>query len=323
MTMLTLLASTASQAALRVGPRDAAPYLLKEILVEEGALWYDAETWLGGLNGEVQYSPSEKRLYWRKGKTASELGVEAPFAVVNGRPLSPSDAPKMVGARIAVTERFIKTNGVEFVGIDFKTTQAEARLTPRIVIDPAYGGDDQGPRTIDQVQAKKVTLSLAKTIAETFLREGYEVRLTRTDDVPMNNTRRAAVANNWNSDLFLSLAISGDRRPQAKGFETFYPPEPSPEADSHRWDAAQKGVSERSRKWAAVVENATGSALSMPDRGATELPNPLLASIDCPAAMLVLGNASSLQEIEMLIDEASRQKLADALVDAANRFLSK
>lgn len=322
MTLLALLASAAAYASLRIGPRDAAPYLLKELTREDGMAWYDAETWLDGLNGEVQYSQADRKLYWRKGRTASELSLSAPYAVINGKPQGSADQPRLLGPRLAVSERFIKDSGVEFAGVDFKITLTEGALTKRVVIDPGYGGDDPGPRTVDQVPAKKITLAVAKTIAESFLREGYEVRLTRTDDIPITNTRRASIANNWNADIFLSIQISGDKRPLAKGFEVFYPPQPS-EADPHRWDAAQKGIAERSRKWAAEVESATGSALIMVDRGAKELSGPLLGVVDCPAAMLVVGNANSQQEMEMLINESARRKLADALVDGANRFLAR
>lgn len=322
MTLFALLASGAF-GALRVGPKDAAPFLLQELEIESGIAWYDAEIWLTGLNGEVQFSSNDRKIYWRKGKTSGELGVAAPYVTVNGKPVAPADPPRMMGARIAVSERFIKLNGPVFAGIDFKTGPADARLNRRVVIDPAYGGDDPGPRTVDQVQAKKITLAVAKSIAESFLKEGYEVRLTRTDDVPVNVSRRAAVANNWGSDIFLSVQISGDKRPLAKGFEVFFPAEPSPDADHYRWDAAQKGVAERSRKWAAEVKSAAGSALPMPNRGTAELMSPLLSAIDCPAALLVVGNANSQQEMEILIGETSRVKLADAIVDAANRFLSR
>lgn len=319
---LLIWATTASlAAALRIAPRDAAPYLLSEVATEDNTWWYDAETWLSGLNGEVSSSESKQRLYWRKGKVTAEVGIEAPYAVRDTRPITPPDQPRMIGGRLAVSERFIRSVGTELLGTDFKVDLAESQLTRRIVIDPAYGGEDFGPRSVDQTPSKKAVLALAKVIAESFLREGFDVKLTRTEDVPLTSSRRAGVANNWNSDLFLSIQLSGDKRPNAKGFEVFYPPSPPPEIDPNRWDAAQKGVAGRSRLWAEEIRKAAAASLTSFDRGAVALPSPLLSAVECPAAILVVGNVGFTQEVEFLQNDSSRLKLADQLVAAAKNFL--
>lgn len=324
-TVFFLLAVTVGQgfAALRIGPKDAAPFLLKEVAVEEGVGWFDAQTWLNGLNGEATYSAQERRLFWRKGKVSAELGVSAPFVVREGRPLASAEPPRLIGSRLAVSEKFIRESGADFAGVDFRIDSGEGRLTRRIAIDAAYGGSDFGPRAVDETPTKKLVAALARTIAESFLREGFEVRMTRTDDVPLTTARRAAIANNWNSDLFLSVQVSGDRRPLAKGYEVFFATPPSLGSDPNRWDAGQKPYADHSRRWAEEIKAALGSALPTFDRGATMVSSPLLSAVTCPAAIIAAGNVNSASELELLMNEAVRRKIADALVDAANRFLSR
>lgn len=321
--LLIVSLTPAAFAGLRIAPKDASPFYLKEVATEDSTAWYDAETWLMGYKGETEYSLAEHRLTFRKGRLVAELKAEAPFATRDGRGVNVVDQPRLHGGRLVVSERLIRANGQELTGLDPKIEIVVGEPTKRIVIDPAYGGDDFGPRGADGTPAKKPVLAFAKALAESFYRAGYAVRLTRTDDVPINTVRRAAIANNWNADLFLSVEVSGDRRPQARGFEVFYPPWPSPELDSHRWEAAQKGVAERSRQWAEFVRTAVGATTSNFDRGAGELPSQLLSAIDCPAALLVAGNVAWGQEADILTNENARRRLADELVNAANKFLSR
>lgn len=321
--LILVALAAGADASLRIGPKDAAPYLIKEVAVEEGVGWYDAQTWLSGLNGDARYSASERRLFWRKGKTGSEMGLTPPLLARDGRPLATGDGPRLIGGRLAVSEKFIRESGADFAGVEFRVDSADGRLTRRIAIDPAYGGSDFGPRSVDETPTKKVVLALSRSIAETFLQEGFEVRMTRTDDVPLTVARRAAIANNWNADLFISVQVSGDKRPLAKGYEVFYPPAPPAGADPNRWDAGQKPVADSSRRWADEIKGALGSALPTFDRGATMVPSPLLSSVACPAAIISVGNVNSATELELMLNESVRRKIADALVDAANRFLSR
>lgn len=318
-----LFAAHAAKASLRVAPRDAAPFYLTEVMIENNTSWYDAETWLSGLRGEVNYSESEKKLYWRKGQTASELAATAPFAVRGGRALSPADPPRMIGGRLSVSENFIRSNGNDFTGSDAAVEVLSGQPTRRVAIDPAYGGDDGGPKTVEGVPVKKLILAFAKQLAVEFSKAGYDVRLTRTDDVPLTAARRAAIVNNWGADLFISLEAGGDPRPHVKGFEVFHQTPPTAEADPARWGMGQKNAGTRSAALAEDIRKHMSTVPGTLDRGVRTISSPLLGAVDCPAVVLVLGNILSAQELELLTNDSSRLNIAGALVGAAGGFLSR
>lgn len=321
--LASALAAADAAASLRVAPRDAAPFYLQEVAIENNTSWYDAETWLSGLKGEVNYSETEKRLYWRKGQVSSELGAAAPFAVRMGRVLMPADEPRMIGGRLSVSENFIKTNGNDFTGFEASVEVLAGLPTRRVAIDPAYGGDDGGPRTVDGIPVKKFILAFAKQLAEQLMRAGYDVRLTRTDDVPLTAARRAAIVNNWGADLFISIEASGDPRPHAKGFEVFHMTQVFSEADPAKWNMGQKNVFPRSRALAEELRKGLSTVPGTLDRGVRPVSSPLLAAVDCPGALVVLGNILSAQELELMTNDSSRRKIVDALVAAAGGFLSR
>src|SRR5207249_185236 len=76
-----------------------------------------------------------------------------------------------------------------------------------IVIDPGHGGTDSGISTTGALE-KDLTLAIARKLRPILQsRLGATVLLTRDSDVPLNSEGRAAVANNNQADLFISLHI--------------------------------------------------------------------------------------------------------------------
>lgn len=78
----------------------------------------------------------------------------------------------------------------------------------RIVLDPGHGGDayqrgfKRGPTGVREAE---MNLRVARYLREFLLAAGCEVRLTRESDHDISHARRAAAANDWPADLFISL----------------------------------------------------------------------------------------------------------------------
>jgi len=92
----------------------------------------------------------------------------------------------------------------------------------RIIIDPGHGGHDPGAMH-GKLREKDITLDVAvrlKQILETEL--GYEVLMTREQDVFVPLEQRTAFANSNNADLFVSVHVNSSRNKQARGVETYY-----------------------------------------------------------------------------------------------------
>jgi N-acetylmuramoyl-L-alanine amidase len=78
----------------------------------------------------------------------------------------------------------------------------------KICLDPGHGGDAHKrgyKRGGTGVREAEVNLRVAKYLREFLVTAGAEVLLTRAADVDVSLAERAAIANEWDADLFISL----------------------------------------------------------------------------------------------------------------------
>lgn len=76
----------------------------------------------------------------------------------------------------------------------------------RIVIDAGHGGHDTG-KIVDELTESAVNLSIAKKVKILAEQQGVEVILLREDNKFISLTDRAAMINDLNPDLFISIHI--------------------------------------------------------------------------------------------------------------------
>jgi N-acetylmuramoyl-L-alanine amidase len=94
-----------------------------------------------------------------------------------------------------------------------------------IVIDPGHGGmtkvDGSDPNHASGPSGlleKTVTLDVARRMANELTKTGHTVVLTRTADINLGLTARAAVAKTIKADVFLSIHFNGyDKKTQGTG----------------------------------------------------------------------------------------------------------
>ena len=79
-----------------------------------------------------------------------------------------------------------------------------------VVIDPGHGGSDPGITSPSGILEKQITLELARMITEQ-LSDQYQPLLTRTRDMDLAATDRAAFANQNKADLYLSIHLHTQR----------------------------------------------------------------------------------------------------------------
>jgi N-acetylmuramoyl-L-alanine amidase len=96
----------------------------------------------------------------------------------------------------------------------------------KICLDPGHGGDahkrgyKRGPSGVREAE---MNLRVAKYLREFLETVGAEVRLTREEDVDLSLADRAAVANQWGADLFISLHHNAiDNKPQVNRSSVWY-----------------------------------------------------------------------------------------------------
>ena len=103
----------------------------------------------------------------------------------------------------------------------------------KICIDPGHGGADPGaigiaPATASEpaitLKERDFTLDVALLLEEELARCGHSVLLTRRRDRSLKLNARAAHANRYAADLFISIHANAAANPAAEGIEVFHFP---------------------------------------------------------------------------------------------------
>lgn len=101
-----------------------------------------------------------------------------------------------------------------------------------IVIDPGHGGIDPGAEGPEGSLEKDINLEIAKHLAELFKEDGFEVYLTREEDVFVPLVERTRFANEKKADVFISVHCNALRVGYGEGFEIYFLSETATDADA-------------------------------------------------------------------------------------------
>lgn len=199
-------------------------------------------------------------------------------------------------------------------------------LSRVVVIDPGHGGTNPGTRSVvDGRNEKEFTLDWAKRLAPLLSQQGWQVFLTRTNDVDVSLPDRAALADERHADLFLSLhfnaAASGS---DPSGVETYcltptgmassvtrgYSDDVHQVFPNNAFDAENLQYAVRFQRALLEVNGTT-------DRGVRRARYPaVLRGPNRPAVLIEGGYLSNPREARRIADPAYRQKLAEAVAKA-------
>lgn len=153
---------------------------------------------------------------------------------------------------------------------------------PIVLIDPSHGGDDKGAVFTSKLAEKDVTLSLGRELRKQLEERGIPARMLREADVGLSLDRRAEMANEPHTALYVSLHAG---RP-GKGVRVYAPLLSSTQPAAGRflpWESAQAGSLERSRKLAVAVtrelrkKNMQAALLGAPLRPLNSIVPPAIA----------------------------------------------
>ena len=192
----------------------------------------------------------------------------------------------------------------------------------RIVIDPGHGGKDVGKicnRT--EYTEKSATLDTAFRLKSLLEKRGFEVILTRKEDVFINLDDRAAMANRVKADLFISVHYNSSRPGDttSSGIET-YCLTPKGQLSTNKAKAKADVTAEPGNRmdyfnvqlaWSVQRQliNNTGAE----DRGVRRARFAVLRPLNCPGILIEGGFMSSKEEGAKIAKPAYRQKLAEAI----------
>ncbi len=202
--------------------------------------------------------------------------------------------------------------------------KAPARV---IVLDPGHGGINSGTRSAADVRNEKYfTLDWALRIAGLLRTNGWNVILTRTNDVDVSLADRVALAEAQRADLFISLHFNsaGGNGTEQAGLETYCL---TPQGMT---STLTRGYDDDAKEWSpnnAFDEDNLLLALRLHrallrvngnlDRGVRRARFlTVLRGQNRPAALIEGGYLSNPAEARRVADPAFRQRLAEAVAKA-------
>ena len=212
-----------------------------------------------------------------------------------------------------------------------------------VVVDPGHGGDQDGALSPTGVKEKEVVLQIARRLRPRLEQLGAKVVLTRTGDIGVPLTTRAAMANGLRADLFISIhlnsmATAAGRR-VSSGVETYFLsadasdanaaaaaarenadrmageplPDPGDPVAGILQDLEESASLAGSSRLAYALHDRLIAGLGSEDRGVKQAPFYVLAGARMPAVLLEVGFISNGAESQRLTSAAHQEKIAGAI----------
>lgn len=200
-----------------------------------------------------------------------------------------------------------------------------------IVLDPGHGGVDGGAKSSAGLLEKDIALDWARRTAKLLMAQGWEVVLTRTNDMEIALSNRLAIAEACGARLFVSLHFnSAAPNHTQSGLETYcLTPKGIPSALT-RGFADDTGAEFPNNAWddenfllACSVHGEVSKLPRMRDRGVRRARFlGILRGQQRPAILVEGGYLSNPSEARQLAEAPYRQSLALAVARGITKWLS-
>ncbi|MCK4265901.1 MAG: N-acetylmuramoyl-L-alanine amidase, partial [Thermoplasmata archaeon] len=181
-----------------------------------------------------------------------------------------------------------------------------------ICIDPGHGGSDPGTTGIDgpgYPDEKDHTLDMGLRLRTLLEAKGATVIMTRDIDVDVSLQGRCDIANDNDTDIFVSIHCNAIGIESVSGTETFY------------WGVDAGTYSVNGKRLAENIQSELVNRLGSNDRGA-KMDFPyfgfhlyVLANTVMPAILTEVGFMSNQTEFDLLNQSWYRQDAAQAICD--------
>ncbi|MFN3179892.1 MAG: N-acetylmuramoyl-L-alanine amidase [Thermus sp.] len=223
---------------------------------------------------------------------------------------------------------------------------------PVVLLDPGHGGVDPG--MVGYVVEKEVVLDVALRLKRLMEKEGIEVRLTRDRDMHLSPdkredlSRRAAMADSSQVNLFVSIHVNATPTRTAQGVEVFYfgqaqdarvlaqvirengggelgqrlTQEARTVAERILFDIVAQANQRYSQRLAETLGRKLSQATGSPYRGTFPGDFFVLRYAKVPAVLVEIGFGDHVVEGRRLADPAYREKVAQGLLAGILTFLA-
>jgi N-acetylmuramoyl-L-alanine amidase len=196
-----------------------------------------------------------------------------------------------------------------------------------VVVDAGHGGSNTGaPARTVGVYEKRVTLAVARALADELGRRGFTVVMTRRRDEYLTLRERVRRANRARADCFISLHANASGDGSRRGVETWVLAREAAEVEARRAasrerDDVQMLLTElgrldahrRSGVLAEAVQSALATELGTIDRGVRQGAYDVLAGVAAPAILVEMGFIDHPIEGAALLEPTTQRRIARAL----------
>lgn len=181
-----------------------------------------------------------------------------------------------------------------------------------IVIDAGHGGDDLGTQSTTKPRYKEKHLNLATAkLLEVYLQKmGYHIIMTRSDDTFIALEKRAGIANNIKSDLFVSVHYNSAPAKQAEGVEVFF----------YRDDSNKERVSS-SKQLALLVLNKIIENTEAKSRGVKHGDLSVIRNTKMPAILVEGGFLTNDDEMKKLKNPEYLKRVAWGIAQGIQAYI--
>ncbi len=174
-----------------------------------------------------------------------------------------------------------------------------------IMIDPGHGGDDEGCGRGDVLE-KEINLQIAYILQDKLTQMGYEVILTRREDVYISLEERVEIANSSNADIFISIHQNAYEGTEAMGMETWYSSEAS---------------GKDSGRLAKLIHQNLVEETECEDRGICEDEElKVIREVKMSACLVETGFLSNFKERALLTDAEYQAKIAEGIAEGVELY---
>lgn len=172
-----------------------------------------------------------------------------------------------------------------------------------VVLDAGHGAKDSGAVGATGKYEKNFNLAVILKAAELLKQENkIDVVLTRSDDTFLELKERAAIANNLNADLFVSVHANSSTSSAASGTETYYQRQASKELANvmHKYLVQATGLSNRGVKYGNFH---------------------VIRETKMPAVLLEVGYLSNKKDEALLFTESLQNSVAAGMAKGIKEYL--
>lgn len=177
--------------------------------------------------------------------------------------------------------------------------------TPVVFIDAGHGGNDGGCFEGDIIE-KNINLSIAGLVQDKLEKSGYEVVMSRSDDVYVAIEDRVKSANSTNADIYISIHQNFSDVKSVGGMEVWYDGTDA-QRDSRRLALL---VSQQTARSTGAVEREVRGDADFYVTGSTQM----------PACLIETGFLSNKEERARLVSQEYQEKLASGIVQGIEYY---